>query len=119
WSNPRSCYCFRQLATLFPRGRPDLAALLQEQDVGIGLLAVDEVSEPAERGRVFDRLLPLTFVAGYYTGHVRFQLRGNSQLIATDHTLQVLQAAFEVVPPGRCPLQSICCPDVEHQKAVD
>ncbi len=50
------------LLAFFARRGPDLAALLDEHDVVVALLAVDEVAEALERLRIVDRLLPFALV---------------------------------------------------------
>jgi hypothetical protein len=105
--------------TLFRSGRADLAALLHEHDVLVGLVAVDEAAEALAHGRRGDGGLPFALVGVHHLLHLGFQLGGQAQAVVQQHALEVVQPAFEVVAPGAGALQAVGGAHVEHQEAVD
>src|SRR3989441_11428418 len=100
-------------------GRPDLAALGDEDHVAIGLVAVHEVAEALEDLWRLDGLLPLALVALDVPLQVGFELGADAQRILANHLAQVIDAAFQVLQPDAGALQPVAGADVEHEEAVD
>src|SRR2546427_6498436 len=100
-------------------GRPDLAALGDEDDVAIGRVAVHEMAEALEDLRRLDGLLPFALVALDVALQVGFELGADAQRILANHLAQVIDAAFHVLQPDAGALQPVAGADVEHEEAVD
>src|SRR5581483_12291801 len=98
--------------------RPDLAALGDEDDAGVGRVAVHEVPEALHDLRRLDGLLPFAFVAFDVPRHVGLELRADAERVLADHLAQVLDAALEVLEPDAGALQAVRGADVEHQEPV-
>src|ERR1700749_3342036 len=83
----------------FRRGRPDLAAFLDEGDVRVALVAVDEMAEALAGLGIGDRLLPLAFVGIDHELHLRFEIGGNAELVVHHHVDEIREPAFQVLAP--------------------
>src|SRR2546425_2426375 len=100
-------------------GRPDLAALGDEDHVAVGRVAVHEVAEALEDLRRLERLLPLALVALDVPLHVGLELGADAERILATPLAQVMDAAFQVLEPDAGALQPVAGADVEHEEAVD
>src|SRR2546428_1369092 len=100
-------------------GRPDLAALGDEDHVAIGRVAVHEVAEALEDLRRLDGLLPLALVALDVALQVGFELGADAERILANHLAQVIDAAFQVLEPDAGALQAVAGADIENEEAVD
>ena len=77
------------------------------------------MTESRQRLGIFDRLPPFAFVAGNVVRHVGLELCCNAELVFAHHLLEIVQAPFEVVAPGRGALQTVGRANVEHEEPVD
>src|SRR6267378_6414610 len=100
-------------------GGTDLAALGDEDDVAIGLVAVDKMAEPLPPLRVGDPPLPLALVAVDQLLDVRLELGADAQRVLAHHLTHVVDAALQVLQPHAGALQPVAGADVEHEEAVD
>src|SRR5688572_1254181 len=110
--------CKRLFPLVGPR-RADLAALLDEDHVGVAPLAVHEVAEALQDLRIVERPLPLALVALDELLHVGLELGADAERILADHLAHVLDAALELLKPHAGALQPVGRADVEHEKAID
>src|SRR5467141_172460 len=100
-------------------GGTDLAALGDEDDVAIGLVAVHEMAEALHHLRVVDRLLPLALVAVDQLLDVRLELGADAERVLAHHLAHIVDAALQVLQPHAGALQPVAGADVEHEEAVD
>src|SRR5690349_19410545 len=80
-------------------GRAFLPALLDHDDVGVGLVGIDEMAETLELFFTLDGRLPLTLVGADHVLHVTLEFGADAQFVLDDHLLQVIDAAIQVVQP--------------------
>ena len=104
---------------LVGQGRAGLAPLRHHDDARVGLVGVDEGAEPAEADRVVERGLPLALVGVDVARHLGLELGGDAERVVDDDPAQVVDAALELVEPGRGALEPVGGADVEHEEAVD
>ena len=77
------------------------------------------MAEALERHRILDGHLPFAGVVVDDARHVGFELGADAERVLADHLAHVVDAAFQVLEPGRSALQPVAGADVEHQEAVD
>src|SRR5436853_6885037 len=98
---------------------PFLASLLSRLDSVVDVFGcVCKLAEPGTLLRILEDFGPFTEESADKVFHLLLQIRANSELVLKDDSLQILDAAGEVLHPSRCSLQFVGCANVEGEIAV-
>ncbi len=102
-----------------PIGRAALAALADEFNARLRLVAVHELAESPAFFRIANHGRPLALVRIDEPLRHRFQLGGDAQLVVDDDVANVIDAAFELFQPHARSREPIGRHDVIRQESID